>query len=234
MLVTLDYSDGSVQVDLVGDGPVPLLRPSLAQWCSWQRSLERSLDVDVDVDAIEHALPGDGQLVAGPVAALNTTILGSLMTRPVAQVEPDHPLWLALCDRGFTAELLTFWRDFPLSPWVNAADDGEVQAEGGDAKLIQSALPGALGARAVLYRALAPDLAPRQVDELELWQIAVLLGRDDVPAGEGGRVERLAGDPLFDDGLDDGGRVQRKGTREVRSWRRRPGAPFLFSAGAPT
>jgi hypothetical protein len=42
-----------------------------------------------------------------------------------------------------------------------------------------SSLEGVRGDCAVLYRALRGVLTPAELDELELWQIAVLLGEDE-------------------------------------------------------
>jgi hypothetical protein len=57
-----------------------------------------------------------------------------------------------------------------------------------------------LSESAVLYRALAPmGYGPREVDQLEIWEIAVMLGVDaegarnavSTPSGRAGLVERM-------------------------------------------
>ncbi len=216
MKLLLDFAAFTADVDF-GDGDVvPLRRPNLRQWCLWQGEHERVGLLDT-FDLDEHSDDSD----RSPAADLNLAILTSHMIRPPRRaLDADHPVWLALHDRHMTAELLTFWRDYPLSPWVNAAPSSG-EASDSDT-LITSSLPGSLGARAVLYKALAGKLSPSEVDEQELWQLAVLLGVDD-------RSSAAPGQRAVDE-LDDGGRITRVGNRETRSWRRKPGAPFLFSA----
>lgn len=214
MRLVLDFAAFTADVDF-GDGDVvPLRRPTLRQWCLWQSQHERAGEVEqFDPDSAESSLAAD----------LNLAILTAHLVRPPSRpLDLDHPVWLALHDRHMTSELLTFWRDYPLSPWVNAAPESDEPT--GDTRLITSTLPGSLGARAVLYKALSGTLTPAAVDDCELWQLAVLLGIDDVGARSAAPGERAV------DELDDGGRITRHGNRETRSWRRKPGAPFLFSA----
>lgn len=63
-----------------------------------------------------------------------------------------------------------------------------------------STLDGILGEIAELYRAFFPALTPPQLDAMELWQIAVLMGLDEEP-------ELLQGPPIPAPRPDDGGEV---------------------------
>lgn len=228
MRVALDFETGNVALHFDGHD-IDLRRPTLGEWCAWQEAYDRALRRQHDLigDATLDPVAVDEAALSGHTVDLNLRMMASLMLWfPFDGVGEEHPLWLALSDRTLTAELLTFWRDYPISPWTNAADAAEVAAGDVDeSKLIRSTLPGALGARAVLYKAL-PSVHPGALDRMELWQIAALLGRD-TPTGQAGG-DAAPGEWAVE-GLDDGGRITRANGRETRSWRRKPGAPFLFS-----
>ena len=197
MRTRFDVRAGIVEIDS-GGGWVALRRPTVGEWCRWQNAHTVSGDKLVaaitagDASTIDEAAFGCG---AGD---LNREIISTL-----GGVVQDGP-WLH--DRAWTADILVLFRDRPLSPWTDGrATEGEV---------IRSTLDGSLGARAVLFAALAP-MHPQDVDRLELWEAGVLLGRDRVP-----QVEERGPASGRNDSAGD-----------VRSWRRREGQPFLFSDG---
>lgn len=229
MKLVFDFTLGVSFLHLEGGTEVEMRRPVLAEWCGWQEAHDRAVRHTFDAIAGEELAPAalDDAMMSKATADLNLRMFAAtLRWFPFEGVDEDHPLWMAMTDRQITVELLTFWRDHPLSPWVNAADAAEVRSEEDGARLIRSSLPGALGARAVLYKAL-PQIHPGAIDRMELWQIAALLGRDGGTAEDGPEGGQLAVD-----GMDDGGRVRRVGNSEVRTWKRKPGAPFLFSSPA--
>lgn len=199
-MIVLDCVTGLVSVTVDGE-VITLGRPTLAQWCAWQGDIEALTRVE-------------------DVAALNWSMIVALAPGPI-RVDPDHTVCVAMTDPSLAAQLLMFWRDYPVSPWVAVG--------GGD--VITSGLPGALAARAVLYKALAPR-SVAEVDSMELWQIAVLLGLDtgDTVAGGDvvldGRVEVGASAGQW--AVGDGSTVTDVGGRTSIGWTRKPGAPFLF------
>lgn len=226
MLIRVDHRNGRTYVDH-GQGPVRLRPPTFRQWAEWTMEWETQADDLADAQVLVHPDTRAVLYVDGtewedhpahpPVAALNREILMSLG----APINPTDPTWdLTLGDRMLTSQLLTFWRDRPLSPWdpdgIGAADRGDKNR-----RVIRSSTPGIRGAMSVVYRALDGH-DPQTIDRLELWQIATLLGRDD---------------PTRSADWDDeyhGARTRRNasGNREYMGFRRNPRQRYLFTRPA--
>lgn len=218
MILELDHRSGRAQFGAVG-----LAAPTFRQWAEWSLSWEhQAADLAGATILVEEAtgrvvwvdgVPWEDHPQHAVVAGLNRKILLGVG----APLNPDDDSWdLLLADRGLTAELLRFWRDVPLSPWD---PDGVGSADKGDDKrrIVRSSAPGIRGAMSVLYRALG-DHDPLTIDRLELWQIAILLGRDD--------PEKAA---EWDDKYH-GARTRRNanGNREYMGFRRHPRQRYLF------
>lgn len=67
----------------------------------------------------------------------------------------------------------------PFGPWAKRLGPADPNAK----PVPASTLPDVLGEVAQLYRAFFPTVTPLELDRMELWQIAVLLGLDEMPSG---------------------------------------------------
>ena len=216
MRLDLDHRTGLAVVS-IDSARIELRRPTLIEWCGWHDRADELL-----------------LLVPGAAERVLLDLLDTLAPSTI-NLDLNHTSRVAVDDPEAVVALVTFFRDAPLSPWLNAADPEET---GGveEARVLRSELPGSLGARAVLYRALS-QLAPGVIDQMELWQIAALAGLDDAarrPAP--GQAPRSGTVTTGDDGMGSipGAAHSRRGRTETYRWGRRPGLPFLFSTLGPS
>lgn len=220
MRFKFDETTGLVGVDMHDDGQYVRLRlPTIRQWADWtmhaqsiRRRVVQAFDAaTADPDGVAPQMRSEEMIVAGPVSALNWEIVRTLaaVELPVT-LDDDDPRSLALADMKMTDRLLAFFWECPLAPWdltTPKADDEEElptapkpskrKGEKEERK-IGTDMPSALGALSIIYQALSTigmgaGYAPPMIDEMEIWQVAVLLGRDGPAEGEdfhGGRMKR--------------------------------------------
>lgn len=216
---------GHVYVSLVGTEPFTrLARPTIRDWADWvdeYAAQEARMERATTIAAAEKALLADGD-----VARMNARMIGRLLPAGVLDehsVVPGSELWLRLSNRTITGDLLQFWRERPLCPWdIPSAPDDSTRKR----RVLRTDLsPMGLAALDLMYRALAGRMSPVEVDRLEVWQCAVLLGASDPDRD------------LSDDERSDGPGMNDLGQRIVRnreggvgrmSFRREPGAPYRF------
>lgn len=215
MILDLDYRTGLAVVVIDADR-IELRRPTLVEWCRWHDQADELL-----------------LLVPGAAERVLLDMIGTLAPSAIT-LDVDHTSRVAVDDPEAVVTLVAFFRDAPLSPWLNAADPSETEGFE-DRRVLRSDLPGSLGARSVLYRALTP-LTPVTIDGMELWQIAALAGLDEPgqrPSGVSARASGMVAPG--DDGMGSipGAAHVKRGGRETYRWGRRPGLPFLFSTVQP-
>ena len=242
MIVRWDEDSGRASVDLHGDGRwVRLRRPKVRQWADWSDQAEALADrlrmamrsAESDAEAMRLH---DDIVLAGPQADLNWEMIHTLAAADVGppRLPADDPLRLVLSDSKVTTQFLTFWWSCPLAPWdldrppedealAPAASSDSGRGKDKDAKKIGTQLPGALGHLSVIYQALSVigmggGFAPPNIDDWELWQVAVVLGRDG-PAGEY---------------MEGGGEVKHRsdGQVDTMGFGRDPDQPRFFGPGA--
>lgn len=238
MKIRVEEDLGLVAVELAGV-PIRLRLPTIRQWADWTihaQALQRRAAL-LEPGTMRH----EELVLAGPVAALNYEMIRTLaaVSLPV-ELDPGDPRLLELADPGVTKALLACWWECPLAPWAiggddTGPDDGVERApeptsrrkddEPDPPRKITTDLPSALGALSVIYQALSTigmgaGFTPPEIDRMEIWQVAVLLGRDSERGGED------------DDVL--GGKVKRRGDGQegARTFSRDPDQPTFFGANS--
>lgn len=214
---------GLAVVDLDGTGRwLPLRPPTLREWCDW-------LDAWHGTRPAQSASDGPWaleQVSLDPrVVRLTRGVLRAVTPESAADRVDELPA-LMCASRSTVLQLLDFWRDTPASPWDPINLD-RIPADKRHRPLRSTfELPGR-SALSMMYRALRPaGLTPDEVDELELWQAASLLGVDDPDRGLDEQDEQET------DSLGRNIKRTRIGdTSHVTgmSWTRPPDRPLLFT-----
>jgi hypothetical protein len=218
-LLRVNAEVGTVKLRL-GSAWVPLRRPTVREWAEWTDE-HRLADADDD-DAVTTLAHHEDRLMDGLAGSLNLRIVRTLAgEHPLAgALLEDSSLWLPLANRDLTTQLLMFWQNHPVNPW--AKFDAPASRKGKRARPMRSELAGGLGALAVLYRALSRVATPNEIDAMELFQVAMLLGVDD--------PDRDLDDDEDTEAGPAGGRVvrNRAGATTRMTFTRKPGTPMRF------
>lgn len=231
---------GIAAVSFDGTTWVRLRRPTIRQWADWTLQLERlqeRIHQAWGSSTADPAITVEQVQLAGPTTALNWEMIRTLaaVEWPV-ELGDDDPRALLLADLSLAKKLLGFWWECPLAPWprTGASDDtpdevadapraGRARDDGKEKRKITTGLPSALGALSMIYQALGvvglgSGPTPKMIDDHEVWQIAVMLGRDTDRAelSEHGGMVKMRSD----------------GQEAGRVFERDPDQPRFFGLGA--
>lgn len=220
MRVRLDTPTGYAYVDLNADGRwIRLRRPTAREWAEWSDALGRiPMFGDLPVTEVESY---ETSIFASGIVELGWEILTTLTRSPVVRTDDEiGQLRVSLADRVVVTRLLSFWWHHPIAPWGGDRPPPPRKKKRGESddppRKLGTQLLGGLGVLSIFYQALATigmgaGFTPSMIDEMELWQIATLLGMD-------------WGDDMDEDGV--GRRAD--GLVDYMSWQRRPDQPYLF------
>ena len=221
---------GQVWVDLYRTQHwVRLRQPTIREWADWLDEGTTILASTIDALAAGDLGELDGLALNGRIARYAWEVLATTATAsldpPAGHQYLAEGLPLAIADRDFIPRLLDHWWDKPLAPWPRYIDPNSPapprkRRGKDDPKPITTTLPGGRGVLAVAYKVLGQvgmgaGFTPRQVDEMEIWQIAAWLGQDNAD----------------DDDTDGDVTIREDGQYEAMNFTRRPGQAYYFGDG---